>query len=158
MIVGANVSEHATPTYGESHRPYIAAMHACTAHAPVAPHAAGIGLHTVSPSRAPPRYATSTCVSAAVNTTMLWRGLVKAGVYQARPGWGALLLKIVIANAAMAALLIWLGGDISGWLEATPLHRAARLAMCIVAAAASYFAVLFICGLRLRHMRGAASH
>jgi putative peptidoglycan lipid II flippase len=55
--------------------------------------------------------ATSTCVSAAVNTTMLWRGLVKAGVYQPRPGWGSLLLRIVIANAVMAALLIWLGGD-----------------------------------------------
>jgi len=102
--------------------------------------------------------ATSTCVSAAVNTTMLWRGLVRAGVYQPRAGWASLLTRIVIANAAMAALLIWLGGDISGWLEATPMHRAARLAMCIVAAAATYFAVLFACGLRLRHMRSAASH
>jgi putative peptidoglycan lipid II flippase len=102
--------------------------------------------------------ATSTCVSAAVNTTMLWRGLVKAGVYQPRAGWGSLLIKIVIANAVMAALLIWLGGDISGWLEATPMHRAGRLAMCILVAAASYFAVLFVCGLRLRHMRSAASH
>jgi len=27
-----------------------------------------------------------------------------------------------------------------------------------VAAAATYFAVLFACGLRLRHMRSAASH
>src|SRR4029079_2275018 len=33
--------------------------------------------------------ATSTCVSAAVNTTLLWRGLSKAGGYQEQTGRGA---------------------------------------------------------------------
>ena len=72
--------------------------------------------------------ATSTCIAAAINTTLLWRGLVRAGVYQPRPGWGVLLARIVFANAVMAALLIWLGGDISGWLAASPLatRRAPR--------------------------------
>jgi len=101
--------------------------------------------------------ATSTCISAAINTTLLWRGLVRAGVYKPRPGWAVLLARIVFANAAMAALLVWMGGDISGWLAASPLERAARLAMCIVAAAATYFAVLFVSGMRLRHMRNAAA-
>ena len=101
--------------------------------------------------------ATSTCIAAAINTTLLWRGLVRAGVYQPRPGWGVLLARIVFANAVMAALLIWLGGDISGWLAASPLERAARLAMCVVAGALAYFAALFVCGLRLRHMRSATS-
>jgi putative peptidoglycan lipid II flippase len=100
--------------------------------------------------------ATSTCTSAAINTTLLWRGLSKAGVYQARPGWGVLVARILLANAAMAGLLLWLSGDIGGWLSAPPLARAGRLAMCIVAAAATYFAVLFVAGTRMRHLRNVA--
>ena len=100
--------------------------------------------------------ATSTCTSAAINTTLLWRGLAKAGVYQARPGWGALIARVLLANASMAALLLWLAGDIGGWLSMPPLERAARLGMCIVAAAATYFAVLFVAGTRVRHLRNVA--
>ena len=54
----------------------------------------------------------------------LWRGLSRAGVYRAQAGWGALLTRILFANAVMAALLIWLGGDLAGWLSESPLHRA----------------------------------
>ena len=100
--------------------------------------------------------ATSTCLSAAVNTALLWRGLVKQGVYQPRAGWGLLLIRILFANAVMAVLLIWLGNDLHDWLAATPWHRAGRLAFCIVAAAAAYFAALFLAGTRLRHLRNAA--
>jgi len=100
--------------------------------------------------------ATSTCMSAAVNTTLLWRGLARAGVYKAQPGWGALLARILFANAVMAALLVWLGGDLAGWLELSPAHRAARLALCIVAGAAAYFGALFLSGTRLRHVRNLA--
>jgi len=100
--------------------------------------------------------ATSTCMSAAVNTTLLWRGLAKAGVYKAQPGWGALLARILFANAVMAALLIWMGGNLQGWIDATPLHRIGRLAVCIVTAAAAYFAALFLSGTRLRHLRNVA--
>ncbi len=100
--------------------------------------------------------ATSTCVSAAVNTTLLWRGLARAGIWKARPGWGALITRVLFANAVMAALLLWMGGDIDGWLQAPPLHRAARLAMCVLAGAAAYFAALLLAGTRLRHMRNVA--
>jgi putative peptidoglycan lipid II flippase len=100
--------------------------------------------------------ATSTCTSAAVNTTLLWRGLARAGVYRAQAGWGALLARVVFANAAMAAVLVWLGGDLDGWLALPPLPRALRLAVCIVAGAATYFAALFLAGTRLRHVRNVA--
>jgi putative peptidoglycan lipid II flippase len=101
--------------------------------------------------------ATSTCIAAGINTTLLWRGLVRAGVYRPGPGWGVLLSRIVFANVVMAVVLIWLGGDISGWLAASPLARAARLAMCVAAGAVAYFAALFIAGLRLRHMRSSGA-
>jgi putative peptidoglycan lipid II flippase len=97
--------------------------------------------------------ATSTCISAAVNTTLLWRGLTKAGVYKPRAGWGVLLVRIVLANLAMAAVLIWFAGDLADWLAAPPLERVWRLALGIVAGAITYFAALFALGLRMRHMR-----
>jgi putative peptidoglycan lipid II flippase len=101
--------------------------------------------------------ATSTCVSAAINTLLLWRGLVKAGVYKPKAGWGKLLARIVFANALMAALLIWMAGDVADWLAAPPLKRAVHLAVCVVAAAVLYFAALFVSGVRFSHMRSGAS-
>lgn len=98
--------------------------------------------------------ATSTCVTAAINTILLWRGLVKAQVYQPRPGWGVLVARILFANGVMAALLIWLGGDVARWLAMPALARAGNLALCIVAAALAYFAALYISGLRMAQMRG----
>ena len=100
--------------------------------------------------------ATSTCVSAAVNSALLWRGLARQGVYTAQPGWGALLFRVLLANAVMAALLIWMGGSLQGWLEMPALARAGRLAICIAVGAASYFAVLYVAGTRLRHLRNVA--
>jgi putative peptidoglycan lipid II flippase len=100
--------------------------------------------------------ATSTCVSAAVNTTLLWTGLKRQGVYQARPGWGALLARVLLANAGMAALLYWISGSLDSWMVLSAWERGGRLALCIVAAAATYFALLFVVGLRMRHVRNVA--
>ena len=98
--------------------------------------------------------ATSTCIAAAINTTLLWRGLVKSGVYKPKAGWGTLVARVVFANAVMAALLLWLAGDTAGWLAMPPAQRAARLAVCVIGAAAAYFASLYLSGLRLAQMRG----
>jgi putative peptidoglycan lipid II flippase len=100
--------------------------------------------------------ATSTCISAAVNATLLWVGLKRRGVFKARQGWGPLLFRVLLANAVMAALLVWMGGDLQGWLAQPPWERAGRLAICIVAAAAAYFAALLLSGARLRHVRNVA--
>jgi putative peptidoglycan lipid II flippase len=98
--------------------------------------------------------ATSTCVSAAINTVLLWRGLTKAGVYRPNPGWGVLVARVLFANAAMAALLVYLGGDLDGWLAASALERATRLAGCVLAAAVTYFGALYLSGMRLAQIRG----
>jgi putative peptidoglycan lipid II flippase len=63
---------------------------------------------------------------------------------------------VLLANAAMAALLIWMGGNLETWLVLSPWERATRLAVCIVAGAATYFAVLLLSGMRLRHVRNVA--
>jgi peptidoglycan biosynthesis protein MviN/MurJ (putative lipid II flippase) len=56
----------------------------------------------------------------------------------------------------MAPVLIWMSGDLAGWLALSPVHRAARLALCIVAGASTYFAALLLAGARLRHLRNHA--
>ncbi|MCC6171005.1 MAG: murein biosynthesis integral membrane protein MurJ [Gammaproteobacteria bacterium] len=102
--------------------------------------------------------ATSTCVSAAVNTLLLWRGLRREGVYRPGPGWGLLLLRIGLASLVMAGLLVWSAGELGGWLEARPVERVGRLAVSIVLAAGTYFAVLFLAGLRPAHLRTDLHH
>ena len=100
--------------------------------------------------------ATATCIGAAINSYLLWRGLKRAGVYSPLDGWPALLWRVLAANAAMAALLFWLGGSLESWTGAPPLVRALRLAGCIGAAAALYFAVLYLTGMRVQHVRSRA--
>ena len=96
--------------------------------------------------------------AAAINTTLLWRGLVQAGVYQPRPGWGVLLARVVFANAVMAALLIWLGGDISGLAGGVAAGTRRYASPCAWSRPPRPTSPrLFICGLRLRHMRNATS-
>jgi putative peptidoglycan lipid II flippase len=97
--------------------------------------------------------ATSTCVGAAVNAVLLWRGLRRAGVYRASAGWGKFLLRVLAANVAMAVLLWWLAADIGSWTSMGALQRALRCAIGISAGAGLYFAVLFATGLRYGDLR-----
>jgi putative peptidoglycan lipid II flippase len=99
--------------------------------------------------------ATSTCISAAVNTFLLWRGLRRDGVYRPGPGWWRLLAQIGIASVAMGALLWWLGGDLASWIALGALERAGRLTVCVVAGAAAYFGMLFLVGVRPAQLRAA---
>jgi putative peptidoglycan lipid II flippase len=100
--------------------------------------------------------ATSTCLSAAVNAFLLWRGLRRSGVYTPRAGWGALIGRVLVANAVMAGLLLALSQDLARWLSAPPLYRAFYLLALIAAGAAAYAAVLWLGGLRPAHLRNAA--
>src|SRR5690606_37913935 len=56
--------------------------------------------------------ALATSLSAVLNAGMLWWGLRKIGVYQAQPGWPMFTLRLIIACAALAAVVMWLGQDV----------------------------------------------
>ncbi len=99
--------------------------------------------------------ATSTCVGAAVNTALLWRGLRRDGVFQPSAQWPRFLLRVLAANAAMGALLLYLGGDLSHWTGLPVLSRVLECALGIGAGAATYFAVLWLTGWRPRDVRPA---
>ena len=93
--------------------------------------------------------ALATTVSSFVNASLLLRALRRTGVYHALPGWSRLAVQVLLANAALAGLLVWLAGELTGWVEAPVGERALRLTGCISAGAAVYFAVLWLSGLRL---------
>jgi putative peptidoglycan lipid II flippase len=97
--------------------------------------------------------ATSTCVVAAVNATLLWRGLRRDGVWQPQAGWPKLLGQVTLASAIMAVLLLWQAYPLSGWLALNMGERILRLSICVLGGAGLYFAVLALLGMRLRHWR-----
>jgi putative peptidoglycan lipid II flippase len=103
--------------------------------------------------------ATSTCVSAAVNAALLWRGLRQQGVYQPAPGWLRLSLQVSLATLAMVAVILVLDGPLEAWVAASLSQRMVHLAVCIAAGVVVYAAVLWLVGLRpsaLRTREGAA--
>jgi putative peptidoglycan lipid II flippase len=100
--------------------------------------------------------ATSTCIGAAINTLLLWRGLRREGVLTHSPGWGAFVLRVIGANAAMGALLWWLAGDTAHWAQLPFVERVLRGGGGILLGAIVYFGVLLALGMRQRHLRTAA--
>ena len=92
--------------------------------------------------------ATSTCMSAAVNTVLLWHGLRRAGVYRPQPGWRIMLTRVALASVLMAGLLWWWGHDLSIWIDLHGVGRTLRLGACVLGAAGAYFSALYVLGMR----------
>jgi putative peptidoglycan lipid II flippase len=97
--------------------------------------------------------ALATTTGAWVNALLLLRGLRRDGIYRPAAGWGRFALRLLVANTAMAALLLILGGELSWWTAAVTLDRIVRLALVIGAAAGAYFAILGLLGMRVRDFR-----
>jgi putative peptidoglycan lipid II flippase len=100
--------------------------------------------------------ATATCIGAAINTLLLWRGLTREGVLVHSPGWTAFILRVLLANLLMGAMLWWLAGDAAHWVTMPFVERIVRGGGYILLGALVYFAVLFASGMRYRHLRSAA--
>jgi putative peptidoglycan lipid II flippase len=97
--------------------------------------------------------ATSTCIGAAINSALLWRGLKQAGVFQPSSLWPRFLLRVVAANVAMAGVLLLVGGQVDAWMAMPFAERILRCGGGIAAGAAVYFATLFALGMRHRDLR-----
>jgi putative peptidoglycan lipid II flippase len=103
------------------------------------------GLHIV--------LALTNAVGAIANAYLLYRGLRKQQVFTPSTGWQVLLVRIVIANLAMAACLYFLAGGTDFWLALSTWARIWRLTACVCGGAAAYFAVLWLAGTRIEHFR-----
>jgi putative peptidoglycan lipid II flippase len=91
-------------------------------------------------------------LGALVNAALLLGGLLRRGTFTPAAGWAPFLLKVVLANLAVGALLVWAASGID-WigLRALPWQRAGWVALVLGAVAVAYFAVLGACGMRPRH-------
>src|SRR5690606_5124831 len=98
--------------------------------------------------------ALATALAGIFHAWMLWRMLRRSGLYRPQGGWGAFLLRVALACAAMAAVVLamraWIGDwtAIAGWQ-----HRVAWLLASIAAGGATYAVAIFAGGLRLRDLR-----
>lgn len=97
--------------------------------------------------------AAATSVAAVLNAALLYRGLRKTGILRHGPGWGGLLLRVLVANTAMMLVLRQLHRGITWWIEAGLGDRVAWLSVSVVAGAGVYFVALLAAGMRPAQFR-----
>ncbi|MDQ8035820.1 MAG: murein biosynthesis integral membrane protein MurJ [Pedobacter sp.] len=94
-------------------------------------------------------------LSAFLNAGLLYWGLHKKGVYRIEKHWTPVLLRYLLANAVMAAVLLAITPALGWWTAAGHgnwIKVAYILGIC-AAGALAYFAALFAVGFRLREIR-----
>jgi len=97
--------------------------------------------------------ALATSLSAWLNAGLLWRGLIKEGAWSWQSGWPVFLLRIGIANAALAGVILWFQPPLAQWLSADGFQRSADMGILVTTGVAVYFFALAALGVRLRHFR-----
>jgi putative peptidoglycan lipid II flippase len=97
--------------------------------------------------------AAATACSALFNSVLLLSGLRRAGVYQARSGWGALTLRVLVPSAVLTAALLAALAVFGDWLVMGTLLRVTLLGLLVVGGGAVYFAACYLCGLRPHELR-----
>jgi putative peptidoglycan lipid II flippase len=97
--------------------------------------------------------ALASALASYLNLALLWRALRRDGIYDREPGWGRFAFRLLVSCALMSAVLLagrWLWQDwaVGFWI------RAARVAVLVGAGAASFAAVQYAMGFRVRDLRG----
>ncbi len=96
--------------------------------------------------------ALATSLAAFINAGFLFYFLRKGQFYIAEDGWMVFILRIVFASSIMGALIFFMSPDISLWIEWDLYTRVMQLGLWIIAGGMSYFAALWLTGLRLQSM------
>lgn len=92
-------------------------------------------------------------IAALFNAWLLFRGLGREGVLAPGRGWLALVVRVVLANAAMIACLYFMHRPLDWWLSTGTWDRVLWLGIVVSAGAVSYFVVLFALGVRPSQFR-----
>lgn len=88
-------------------------------------------------------------LGACMNAGLLYYHLRRSGIFQPQPGWATFLRRLLVAVGAMS-LVLWFGmGDTESWLHYAFLQKILRLTLLVAGGAATYFAVLWLQGLRV---------
>lgn len=87
-------------------------------------------------------------LGACLNAALLFRKLRQHGIYQPQAGWGGFLARLATSLAAMA-LVLWLAmGSERWWLGAPGLAKAMAVAGLVLLGGTTYFACLWLLGIR----------
>jgi len=97
--------------------------------------------------------ALATALAGIFNTVLLWRYLMRQGVYQPEKGWRKLILQIVLGLAMMAAVVLGFRYFVGDWTEYVWWSRILLLLGAVAAGGLTYGLVLIATGLRPRHLR-----
>ncbi|MGH8553647.1 MAG: murein biosynthesis integral membrane protein MurJ, partial [Methylococcales bacterium] len=90
----------------------------------------------------------ATSLAAFLNAWLLVRKLMRHGIFVALGGWPSFLMRVLIANGAMGAVLS-IALCFTDWFELTQIERLVNLGLWIGAGALVYAGALFVSGLRL---------
>ena len=97
--------------------------------------------------------ALATSLASMLNTTLLLRGLHRAGVYSPAPGWVLFMLRLLAACAAMIALVLWLNEPSSQWFTWDWQQRVWKVTVLVCAGIGVFAGTLFASGMRMHHLR-----
>lgn len=97
--------------------------------------------------------ALATSLSAFINAGLLFRGLLKAGVFKPQSGWLRFSVILGFASLVMASVLIVFVSVWVDWADWGVWQRAYHLSIVCVLGLASYLVTLLILGLRMKDLR-----
>ncbi|MGY0650305.1 murein biosynthesis integral membrane protein MurJ [Luteimonas sp. A537] len=98
--------------------------------------------------------ALATGLAGILNAWLLWRYVRRAGLVRLQPGWGRFWLRLVVACAAMAAVVLGLRGWVGDWTAIESLVLRTLWLLAVVAGGGlAYVVALLALGLRPRHLR-----
>ncbi len=95
--------------------------------------------------------ALATSASAYINAGLLYRGLVREGIYHPGPALWRLRYGLPAALAVMVAVLVFLSPALDAWTDWSIPERGTALSGLILAGVASLGVTLWLAGLRPRH-------
>lgn len=97
--------------------------------------------------------AASTSLTAWVNALLLLRRLRRDGTYAPRAGWRRFAAQLLVANLALALLVLLGAGPLTDWMAASAMSRARHTLLLVSGGIVVYFGALAACGARPRHFR-----
>ncbi|WP_284384234.1 murein biosynthesis integral membrane protein MurJ [Litoribrevibacter albus] len=100
--------------------------------------------------------ALATALSSWMNAIWLYLALRKEGVFVWQPGLLMYFGKLLSSCVVMMLALWWLMPSEAIWYQGSVMDRVLWLALLVGVGVASYFAMLILCGFRLKHFRSAS--
>jgi putative peptidoglycan lipid II flippase len=94
--------------------------------------------------------ALATSLAAFLNAGLLMRGLKADGVFRFQAGWMVFVMRLILANALMAAYLVMMSSNWQAWLSWSVLERVGQLAVLVLGGMITYVVVLIVAGMRWR--------